>query len=132
MATRKRAESPLVAFARKELTLLNEEPETIEGYLKVIKAFAAMRHSGGSAEIAIPVINSLLMFKNLTPLTDDPEEWMEVDKNQWDGVTLVWQSRRNPQAFSTDGGKTYYLLSEGAHYHNQRPKHNTIARSTDG
>lgn len=120
--------SNLVAHARRELTLLGEEPDIIDEYIRVIQAFADMGHSGGSAEIAIPVINSLLMFKNITPLTDDPEEWMEIDKNMFDGVSTLWQSRRRSDAFSTNGGKTYYLLSEGAHYHNQRPLHETVRK----
>jgi hypothetical protein len=97
--------SNLVDHARRELELIGEEPEIIDGYLKVIQAFADMGHSGGSASIAIPTLNRLLQFQNLKPLTDDPSEWNQVD-------ILGWQNNRNSEAFSTDGGKTYYLLSE--------------------
>jgi hypothetical protein len=102
----------LVDHARKELELIGEEPETIAGYLKVIQAFADMGHSGGSASVAIPVINDLLQFKNLSLLTDDPAEWMQVSEEQWGQPGGIWQSCRNPEAFSNDGGKSYYLLSE--------------------
>lgn len=95
----------LSAHAKRELELIGEEPDVIVGYLKVIDAFVGMSHSGGSAMVAIPVINDLLQFKNLSPLTDNPDEWMDVDNG-------MWQNRRNAEAFSTDGGKTYYLLSE--------------------
>jgi hypothetical protein len=105
--------SNLVDHAKQELELIGEEPETIEGYLKVIQAFADMGHSGGSASVAIPTIKELLNFHNLSPLTDDPDEWICHEKGVWDGKTGVWQSSRNPEAFSKDGGKTYYLLSEG-------------------
>lgn len=98
-------QSNLVDHAKRELELIGEEPETILGYLKVIRAFADMGHSGGSAFVAIPVINELLQFKNLSPLTDNPDEWMEVEGD-------MHQSRRNPEAFSTTNGFTYYLLSE--------------------
>ena len=130
MAVRKKktqSESNSVAWARKELELLGEDPETIDGYLKVVQAFADMGHSGMSASIAIPVLNSLLLFKNLTPLTNDPSEWMAIDADLC-GEAGCYQSKRNPEAFSTDGGKTYYLLSEGAHSKNQRPLHNTIVK----
>lgn len=93
-------ESNLVAHARHELELIGEEPDTVEGYLKVIQAFADMGHSGGSAAVAIPVVNRLLQFENLTPLTDDPADWIEVGPS-------VWQNRRNSRMFSEDGGKTY-------------------------
>ena len=96
--------SNLVNHAKRELELVGEDPETIEGLLKVIQAFADMGHSGGSAAVAVPMINDLLQFKNLTPLTNDPEEWIEVGDD-------IWQNRRNPEAFSKDGGRSYILLS---------------------
>jgi hypothetical protein len=101
----------LVEHARTELVLLGEDPMTISGYLDVVQAFADMGNSGGSAMMAIPIIEKLLCWKNLTPLTNDPDEWMDVATaaGQTSGM---WQSNRNPEAFSTDGGKTYYLLSE--------------------
>lgn len=105
--------SNLVDHARRELELLKEEPETIEGYLKVIQAFADMGHSGGSAAVAIPTINELLQFKNLTPLTNNPDEWIHHTSETWGEPGGIWQSVRNPGAFSNDGGKTYYLVSEG-------------------
>jgi hypothetical protein len=126
VARKKKAEdSNLVKHAKKELELLGEDEETVNGYLEVFRAFGKMGHSGGSAAIAIPVINALLMGKNLTPLTDDPAEWIHHEENVWGRPGGIYQSARNSEAFSTDGGKTYYLLSEGAHFHNQRPLHNT-------
>lgn len=115
--------SNLVEHARTELTRIGEEPETIEGYLKVIQAFADMGHSGGSASVAVPVINELLQFKNLSPLTDDPDEWFNVsDMAGYES----WQNRRNPEAFSNDGGKTYYLLSEGGSDAHREPLHESV------
>lgn len=108
-------ESNLVAHARFELKAIGEEPEVIEGYLKVVQAFADMRHSGGSAMVAVPIITDLLSFKNLSPLTSDPTEWVDVG---YDGHVL-WQNNRRCDAFSKDGGKTYYLLdSPGIHLSN--------------
>jgi hypothetical protein len=117
-------ESPLVNHAERELNILGEDPETIKGYLKVIQAFSDMGHSGASASIAIPTINELLNFKNLCSLTDDPDEWIQV-KGEEEDEPGVWQSKRNPEAFSPDGGKNYYLLSEGAHFGNPHPLHAT-------
>lgn len=94
------SESNLVIHARRELQLIGEDPDTVDGYLKVIQAFADMGHSGGSAMVAIPTLKRLFSFENLTPLTDDPEDWIDV------GYAL-WQNRRNSRMFSTDGGKTY-------------------------
>lgn len=98
--------------ARRELELIGEDEDTIQKYLKVIDAFTDMGHSGGSASVAIPVIHALLQQKNLSPLTDDPNEWINHAPPMWDGEHGVWQNSRDGEAFSTDGGKTYTLLSE--------------------
>lgn len=97
--------SNLVTHAETELRLLGEDQDTVTGYLQVIRAFAEAGHSGGSAMYAIPVINALLQFKNLTPLTTSSWEWEKVGPD-------FWQNRRRSEAFSKDAGKTYYLISE--------------------
>lgn len=101
--------SNLVDYARRELELIGEEPDTIDSYLRVVQAFADMDHSGCSASVAIPVLQRLLSFKPLSDLTSDPAEWMNVSEAPGDEC---WQSRRDPTAFSSDGGLTYYLLEE--------------------
>lgn len=110
--------SRLVQHAERELTAIGEDPEFIDGYLQMLTIFAEMRHSGGSASVFIPTLNALLNFKNIGPLTNDPEEWMDV--GEISGFPF-WQSRRCSDAFSTDGGLTYYLLSDGANSENQTP-----------
>jgi hypothetical protein len=105
------SESNLIKHARRELEIIGEEPETIAGYLSVIQAFVNMGHSGGSASVAIPTLSILLQYQNLAPLTDDPAEWNAISEDMSGGVSL-WQSNRNPAAFSHDGGKSYYLVSD--------------------
>lgn len=97
---RKTPPNNLVIHARRELELIGEEPDVIAGYLRVIQSFADMGHSGGSAMVAVPTISRLLQFENLAPLTDDPEDWIEVGYG-------LWQNRRCSRMFSEDGGKTY-------------------------
>lgn len=120
--------SNLVEHARHELELIGEDTETIDGYLKVVQAFADMRHSGYSASIAIPVIGKLLHFKNLSPLTDDPEEWFHHDSDVWGTSEGIWQNKRNSEAFSKDNGKTYYLLSESEGPTRDRPIHTSVLK----
>lgn len=103
----------LVDHARRELELIGEEPKTIEGIIRVIQAFADMGHSGGSASVVIPCINELFQFKNLTPLTDDPTEWIYHDEKTWGGPGGIWQNVRNSKAFSKDGGVTYTFFEKG-------------------
>lgn len=104
-------ESNLAQHARRELTLIGEDEDVINWYCRVINAFASFGHSGGSHAATLPVLTELLQFNNLSPLTDDPEEWVKHDADIWppDGI---WQSARNSKAFSEDEGKNYYLVDE--------------------
>jgi hypothetical protein len=102
-------DSQLVQHAIRELALVDNDKEFNDCIINAVREFAKYGHSGGSAGVAIHILNDLLQYKNLSPLTDDPSEWMHVSDNE-----PCWQSRRNPEAFSNDGGKTYYLLSEGS------------------
>ena len=102
-------EGGLVTHAKRELALAGNDEDFNQTLIEAVRAFASYGHSGGSASVAIPMLNDLLQFKNLTPLTSDPNEWNNVsDASGYE----MWQSQRNSEAFSTDGGKTYYLLSE--------------------
>ena len=103
--------SNLTDHARRELVLIGEEPATIEWYCSVIDKFSEFGHSGGSASVAIPTLNKLLQYQNLSALTDDPKDWLDVGPYSADGSPL-WQSRRRAEAFSEDGGQTYYLVEE--------------------
>lgn len=102
----------LLNHAERELKLagLDKEDSDYGGMLyhstlKLIKCFADEGHSGMSASIQIELFNRLARFKALTPLTNNPNEWMEVGIN-------VWQNNRDSECFSTDGGKTYYNLND--------------------
>ena len=103
--------SHLGEHARLELSLVGEEPEIIDWYVKVAETFAEFGHSGASAEYTLRVLEQLLRFKNLTPLTDDPAEWLDVT-SYTENKTPMWQSLRNSAAFSSNGGKTYSLVHE--------------------
>jgi hypothetical protein len=111
----------LVQHAKRELALTTNDAEFNKAIIKAIEAFASYGHSGGSASIGIEILYDLLKFKNLTPLTDNPEEWNHVGSD-------MWQSSRNSEAFSTDGGSTYYLLSEVKPIHESK----TSIQETDG
>jgi hypothetical protein len=102
--------SNLVKHAETELMLIGEDPETIKGLLKVVRAFASMGHSGGSASVAAVQLARLLAFENLAPLTDNPREWMLHEPEMWSPP--FWQNIRNSAAFSNDGGRTYWLVSD--------------------
>lgn len=108
-------DSNLYNHAERELRLIGmtvDDPDEMNSemtrhILEMVAQFVSEGHSGMSAGYAIGVLEKLLRFENLSPLTDDPSEWNEVSYDD-----NVWQSRRRPDAFSNDGGKTYYLLDE--------------------
>jgi hypothetical protein len=99
----------LVEHARRELTLFGEDPETIDAIVSVVQAFADTGPSGGSAPYIIAYLEKLLRFEPLTSLTSDPAEWTDRSDLM---ERPFWQSKREPRAFSEDGGKTYYLVDE--------------------
>lgn len=118
IVTPKDDESHWVSHARRELALLGNDKPFDDSILAAIQAFSSYGHSGGSAPIATQMIYELLQYKNLTPLTDNPNEWMSVS-SAMQGEEC-WQSRRRSGAFSNDGGKTYYLLEDGSTFVTQK------------
>lgn len=108
--------SNLVAHAKRELELAGMFDKDSDydgmlgdGVLKLIEQFSKGGHSGGSAMMTLNLFDQLARFKNLTPLTNAPDEWNDV--SDMSGIPH-WQNKRNGEAFSEDGGKTYTLLSE--------------------
>lgn len=106
------AESNLVSHARNELQRAglfsvdaDYEGMVAEAVVELIQHFAAQGHSGESAVMTLYLFNILAHYDVLTPLTDDPTEW--VDQSEVCGEPM-WQSRRKPSCFSKDGGKTWY------------------------
>ena len=97
--------SNLVVHAKRELEIIGEDPAVIQSYLDIIRVFRAQGHSGFSASVFVPTIYKLLSFENLSPITNEPIEWMQVDED-------YWQSTRNCRFFSKDGGESYYDVND--------------------
>lgn len=119
--------SNLVDHAKRELALAGNDDDFNQSIIKAVEAFSSYGHSGGSASIAIPMLYELLQYHNLTPLTDDPGEWNQVEM----GNVPCWQSTRNPECFSYDHGKTYYVLSE-AEYNKLKKFHESEHKRRPG
>lgn len=124
--SRTTTDSPLVDHARRELALIGEDEWLTNGLCKVIETFAEMGHSGFSAEHSTVVLEKLLRYQPLSPITDDPAEW--EDRSEMSGYP-IWQNVRDSRAMSGDGGKTYTLVDEepqtsdsGQPVHTSKPK----------
>ena len=81
-----------------------------EAVLALVKVHAEQGHSGGSHAMVMAIFNRVANFKTLTPVTDDPGEW--VDQSAASGGTPCWQNKRQSSCFSTDGGKTHYDIDD--------------------
>lgn len=136
-------DSELVRFAKVELDRLlkNTEPGTDEytmqkaandDILDVIKVFAGHGDSGFSAAYKLSILEDLLRFSPVSPLTGDGDEWNEVGALSDDGKKTVYQNRRCSSVFmnvdkttgdveaeyidkyrmSADGGLTWFTPDE--------------------
>lgn len=101
--------------ARIELEKLDEEQMLVDGYSEVVAAFERLKSGleGDEVENAIHILDALFRGENVSPLTNDPAEWRYYGSSRVDAPNGVWQSTRNPNAFSHDNGDTYYLLARG-------------------
>jgi hypothetical protein len=103
----------LVDHARRELICAQETPDTISDYLDILQSLSNLAHSGHSTGRALDILEKLAALKTLTPLTNDPTEWNIISHSSEEETPEgLWQSVRNAEAFSRDGGNTYYILSE--------------------
>lgn len=88
--------------------------------IQLVQIFSSQGHSGMSASITLQLFNQLANFRNTSPLTDDPAEWIQHAPDNW-------QSKRNTSCFSSDQGKTYLDNSEV-----ERNENGTYKRDSDG
>lgn len=102
----------LQEFAKRELKIagLFDKDSDYGGMLgnnvmDLIKVFAKQGHSGMSASMCSELFYHLSRYKNITPITFNPEDWFQCA----DGA---WQSKRNPSIFSKDRGKTWYDIDK--------------------
>jgi len=52
-----------------------------DAIMELVGVFSRQDHSGMSAAVASDIFKKLTSWKPLTPLTDDPDEWMELDED---------------------------------------------------
>ncbi len=89
-----------------------------ESIKELLLTFQKQGHSGYSAQLTASIFYKLIKGEPLSPLTNDPSEWMEVSPNtfQSNRVSNVFIDKGKSEkpytiegkAFSDDGGKSYY------------------------
>lgn len=78
--------------------------------LNIVKVFCSQGHSGTTGNYTLSMINRLLDWKPLTPLTGEESEWSEVI----DGSDLSQQNKRCSAVFrrNYDNSTAYYLYGK--------------------
>lgn len=80
--------------------------------MALVNVFVRQGHSGYSASLVSDIFYNLANWKPLNPLTNRPDEWLYVEQAVWGETGGIWQSKRSPDCFSKDGGKTYYSIGD--------------------
>jgi hypothetical protein len=108
--------SHLTEHAKTELTLAglfdkdsDYNGETGKAVMQLIKVFAKQEHSGASAGLVLQIFNTVASFKTLTPVGQNPDEWVDVSEAT---DCPMWQNKRQCSLFSKDGGKTFYDIDK--------------------
>lgn len=83
-----------------------------DAVMALVKAHSQEGHSGMSHAITLRIFNLVINFKTLGPITNNPDEWMDVSEIGGPNGKPGWQNRRDPSLFSNDSGKTYYSVDD--------------------
>lgn len=76
--------------------------------LDLLKTFSSQGHSGFSASMIREIFIKLSNWENLTPISSNPEEWEDVSSYSDEPDGTIFQNKRNPVFFSSDGLKTWW------------------------
>ena len=102
-------DSNLVDYAKDELKRIgmidSGEPYndwTTKAILDLIELFASQGHSGFTAPYVINAFSRLAMFKPISPLTGEDDEWNEL-------VDGSFQNKRYPAVFKDKDGTAYNI-----------------------
>lgn len=103
------ANGNITAYAEEELRRAGWfDPDAFYGdmvakaVLRSVRVFSIEGHSGMSAGLVSSITKTVCMFRPLTPLTGDDDEWNEVG----DGVL---QNRRMSSVFKNPDGRAYWI-----------------------
>jgi hypothetical protein len=79
---------------------------------------------GVTMKAAIGLFIMLVNMRLISPITDSEEEW--ANKTDLEKGIALWQNIRDPNLFSGDGGKTYYVLDDVANKRESKRLKQTI------
>lgn len=111
----------LIAIANRYSAPIDIEKYT--AYLAILSKFEKYILPDDPTDVFLDSLERLLYGEPLSPLTDDPGEWISTSPG-------LHRSKRSRNALSRDGGKTYYLLNDPWDPVKERPIY--ISRKADG
>lgn len=101
---------------------INTDPTSQKVYtdtLALIRRFEKQKHGDESGRWVLEFFESLCHFLPLAPVSDNPDEWEEIEETRSNVKTgkeekvKFWQCNRAPAFISYDGGKTFTNYSTG-------------------
>ena len=105
--------SDLISFAKSELDIvgMKEDDSEIsnramrEHILKMVEVFSDEDHSGFSANYAVAILQKLLRFEPLSPLTGEDSEWNLISEkeNLYQNKRCSYVFRENGKAYDING-----------------------------
>lgn len=102
--------SNLVEYAKAELDRagfkLGEDEYTLavrDAALELVEKFSEQGHSGFSAGMVIGIVEKLMRFHPLTPLTGEDAEWMEVGGGVFQNVRCGHVFKEGGEAYDIEG-----------------------------
>lgn len=103
--------SDLINFAKSELDIIGMKEDDLEisnramreHILKMVEVFSDEGHSGFSASYAAAILEKLLRFQPISPLTGEDSEWNLISE-----VERLYQNKRCSHVFKSNG-KAYDL-----------------------
>lgn len=115
--------SNLQSHAIRELTLLGYEfdddgmpVQSEDGFdinaemclclMELLEVFSKQEHSGASAGYLISLLQDLMRFEPLSPLTGEDDEWVDVAEQNGEPL---WQNNRCSGVFKQGNGTAYYI-----------------------
>lgn len=101
----------MIEYAKSELARISKDEDGIQdainkNILDIVELFASQGHSGFSAGYVMSVLERLLRFKPLTPLTGEDDEWTEVSDKMGQ---KCFQNKRCSSVFKTTDAQGNFL-----------------------
>lgn len=97
-------ERVLLKLRLKKAPPFDPNAEMAKDILAIVEMFGNQGHSGFSAAYAIGVVEKLLRFEPVKPLTGDEDEWNDI--SEFSG-NPTWQNKRCSRVFKDADGRAY-------------------------